>query len=535
MVYRGQDILLWDLESYALHDTYNRNGSSSRTKSHGFDAGVICLAFCVAPNASLLAAGYSDGDLLLFDTAKGVVKETALVNAQTLACSPDGRTLASGDSSGTIQLFDFETLKPLYRINSDEYCIRHLAFSGDSHRLIEIRRSECRVWDPMVLVRQDADEQNSDTISFSTGPGEVSLEAPREVILITSLASQGDGEIFFCGKEDGSVHIYETTSGRQCYELLGHAKGVSVLSLFFDNQSNTLVSSSAGRVIAHKLVHQQHGWEATTEVLVDHYAVAAVQQALTNPGSTRMLISTANSDTLWHVSLDGNSVLATNLWDDRGPFRWATHPLNQNQLILISDNVVHLYDWQTLERITDVEGILLEGSILPELAIRSITPCFHDTVIATAFSESLRPQSKFKLMLWNASDFSLDSKVAAPIPKYHTLADQVKSLIGDDGERLIFLHSNSWVSSAEVSAAKTDEYARHFFFPADWLTTNVELMTEVTRNGDIIFVKRDEVAVIKRGLENVEPKVNNARTAPGKRPSLLARKRQFLGGPYGAS
>ena len=531
VVYRGKDILLWDLERDALHDTYNRNGSSSRTISQGDDAGVLCLVFSVAPNATLLAAGYADGDLLLFDTAEGIVKETALANAQTLACSPDGRTLASGDSSGTIQLFDFETLRPLYRINSDEYCIRNLVFSGDSHRLIDIRRSECRVWDPMVLVRQDNDEENSDTVSISTGPQEISTESPKNVILITSLACHRDGEIFFCGKENGSVYLYETKYGRQSHKLFDHAHGVSIVSLFFDNESNTLVSlDMTSRVIAHKLVHQQHGWEAT-EVLFDHHGGAggtagapraAVQQVLTNPGSTRMLISTRGSDSLWSIPLDDNTVIATTIWENRGSYRWGTHPLNQDQLILISDNVVHLYEWQTLQRITEAEGILLEGSILPELAIRSITPCFDNTVIATAFSESPRPQSRFKLILWNASDFRPELKIAAPLPKCHTLADQVKSLIGDYGKRLVFLNTNSWISSAEARVANVDGYARHFFVPADWLTTNVKLMTEVTRNGDIIFVKRDEVAVIKRGLENIEQEVSNA---PGKRPSLLGGKR----------
>lgn len=215
VVYRGQDILLWDLETYALHDTYNRHGSSSNFKSYGPDAGVICLTFSVAPSASLLAAGNSDGELLLFDTAKGLVVGTEWVNAQTLTCSPDGRTLASGDSSGTIQIFDFETLRPLYRINSDEYCIRNLAFSGDGHCLMDIRRSECRVWDPTVLIRQDSDDQNSDTISVSTSHQETSIQSVKEVTLITSLTWHGNGEVFFCGKENGSVDLYETKHGRQ--------------------------------------------------------------------------------------------------------------------------------------------------------------------------------------------------------------------------------------------------------------------------------------------------------------------------------
>ena len=524
VVYRGQDVLLWSLETYALHDTYNRNGRSSRAPSCGDDAGALCLAFSVAPDANLLAVGYADGDLLLFDTAEGIVRDTVLVNAETLACSPDGRTLASGDSSGTIQLFDFETLRPLYRINSDEYCIRQLAFSGNSQHILDIRRSECRVWDPPVLVRQDGDEQNTDTVSISSGPQEINMESAEQVTLITSLACHGNAEIFFCGKEDGSVYLYESKSGRQMYQLFSHAKGVSVVSLFFDNDSNTLVSLDiTSRVMAHRMVSRRHGWQAA-EVLLDHHTGAAVQQILTNPESTRLLISTSSSDTLWSLSSIGNEVTVTCQRESRFSYRWVTHPSNSEYLILMNNNTAHVYDWQTLERITAEDGILLEGSILPELAIRSVTSCFDNTVIATAFSESLRPRSRFRLLLWNASDFTFGSRAAAPIPKYHALANQVRCLIGYDGKRLVFLHSNGWVSSAQARAVDTDQYDRHFFIPADWLTSNVNMMTEVTRNGDIIFVKRHEVAVIKHGLENIESETTDAPTKPGKRPSLVGRR-----------
>ena len=523
VVYRGQDILLWDLDRDVLQDTYSKAGSNTRNTKVDVSAGVTGgLVFSPTPTTALLAAAYSDGDLVLFDTMEGTVREKTLVNAQTLACSPDGRTLASGDSSGTIQLFEFESLKLLYRIRSDEYCIRELAFTGDSHRLLDIRGSECRVWDPMVLVRQDGDEENSDTISVSTAPQEVSFESTENIVLITSLVCHPDGGVFFCGKEDGSIYLYETKSGRQSHRLFSHANGVSILSLFFDEESNTLSSiDNAGRVKLHRLQLGQEHWKAT-DTLFDHRAGAAVRQVLTNHGATHILVCTSKSGTLWYLSSNETStVTGTVPLDERYPSRWSTHPSNDDQLILISENVAHLYHWQSLRRLTGDEGILLEGSILPELAIRSITPCFKNTTIATTFGEDLRPQSKSKLLLWNAADFDLDSKVAAPIPKYHSLADQVRTLIGDDGQRLVFLRSDGWIASADPRSANADHYDRHFFLPADWLSSNTKLMVEVTRNGDIIFVKRDEVAVIKRGLDNIE---EEAHSKPGKRPSLLGRE-----------
>ncbi len=380
-----------------------------------------------------------------------------------------------------------------------------------------------------MLVRQDDDEHNSDTVSISSGTQEIGMESVKQVTLITSLACHGNGEIFFGGKEDGSLYLYQTNSGRQMYKLVSHAKGVSIVSLFFDSESHTLVSTDiTSRVVAHKLELRHHGWQ-TTEVLLDHYTGAAVKQVLTNPGSSRLLISTSDSGTLFSLSPDGHAaIVATLQWEDRSSYKWGTHPSDHHQLIFILNNFVHLYNWQTLERITSEGGILLEGSILPELTIQSITSCFNNSVIATAFSESSRMQSGFRLLLWDASNFTPDSKSAAPIPRYHALADQVRSLIGSDGKRLAFLHSNDWVSSAEARVAETDRYNRHFFIPADWLTTNVTMMTEETPNGDIIFVKRDEVAVIKRGYENIERETSNAPQQPGKRPSLVGRRKSPL-------
>ncbi|CAD6587074.1 MAG: hypothetical protein ASARMPRED_002985 [Alectoria sarmentosa] len=533
VVYRGQDILLWDLDRDELHDTFSKAGSSSLIANVDRSAGVTGgLVFSATPNETLLAAAYSDGDLVLFDILEGTVREKTLVNAQTLACSPDGRTLASGDSSGTIQLFDFENLRLLYRIISDEYCISKLAFTGDSHRLLDIRGSECRVWDPMVLVRQDRDEEISGTVSVSTAPQEVNLESTGEIVLITSMVCHPDSGVFFCGKEDGSVYLYETKSGRQTHKLFSHAKGVSILSLFFDVESNALSSTDSGRVKVHILKQGQEGWEAI-DTLFEHRVydeATTVKQVLTKRGATHVLICTGRSDTLWYISSkETSTVIETISWEERGAFRWATHPLNDDQLILISDNIAHLYEWKSLRRLTGDEGILLEGSLLPtsifpsfdELAINSITPCFDNTTIATTFGVDSRPQSKAKLLLWNVADFGVESKSAAPIPKYHSLADQVKTLIGDDGRRLVFLSRDNWICSADPESANADHYDRHFFLPADWLSSDVRLMIRVAHDRDIVFVKRDEVAVIKRGLDNIEEEAGGK---SGKRPSLLGRE-----------
>lgn len=39
-----------------------------------------------------------------------------------------------------------------------------------------------------------------------------------------------------------------------------------------------------------------------------------------------------------------------------------------------------------------------------------------------------------------------------------------------------------------------------FFIPEDWLSVNRGLILKVTSKSDLVFVKRDEIAVIKQGL-----------------------------------
>jgi len=524
VVYRGQDILLWDLARDSLHETYcKETGVRSPGGPRNSSPGATGLIFSLLSNAGLLAASYSDGDLVLFDTSESTVRATTLANAQTLACSPDGRTLACGNSTGTIQLFDFETLKLLYRINSDDYGIRELAFNGDSHRLLDIRGSQCRVWDPTVLVRQDAEEKNSDTISVSTAAQEISLESSDNVNPITSLVCHGQDRVAFCGKENGSVYLYETKSGRQSQKLFSHAHGFPILSLYLNEETHALSSIASTQIMVHRLVRREDSWDSG-EALLDHCAGVAVDQVLSNKGSTRLLVCTAKKDTLWSISSDESTIVNELPWEGRESYKWGIHPSRQDHLILITQNIAHVYEWQALQRLTGAEGILLGGSILPELFIRSITPCLNGTVVATTFSDSSRPQSEPKLLLWDSADFSALSESAVPIPRYRSLAEQVKTLIGECGQKLVFLHSSTWVCSANLQSPSAEDFARHFFLPTDWLSTNVDLMFGVTNNGDILFVKRDEIAVIKRGLENVEL----GSDVPGKRPSLLGGNRPSL-------
>jgi hypothetical protein len=70
----------------------------------------------------------------------------------------------------------------------------------------------------------------------------------------------------------------------------------------------------------------------------------------------------------------------------------------------------------------------------------------------------------------------------------------------------VYLTHDGWIWSTDLHTAAA---IRHFFLPADWLCANGELIIEVTANGDLIFAKKDELAVIKRDLKSrfeIDPK-----------------------------
>ncbi|MDI1492486.1 MAG: hypothetical protein OHK93_003700 [Ramalina farinacea] len=516
VIYKGQDVLLWDLESGSLYDTYSREcGAGSMVGRPYGSAGVRCLCFGAAESANLLCAAYGDGELVLFDTSTGSVMERIVAFAHVLVCSPDGSTLASADPSGTIQLFQIETLGLLYRIESVEPGIQGLAFNGDSSRLLDIRSSRCRVWEPPVLQNHHAGDGSRRYSASDKKPDVISLDSTEDCVLITSIACHHNGIWLFGGKEDGTVHVYDLKSDSPSTRLFSHAQGVAILHVEHEAKSNTLASiDSSSRVMIHRV--KSHGQSlAAGDVIFDHRADSAVNQLILQEGLGRMLISSAKSDVLWSMSGGDPENLTIIQYSERRPYQWASHPTNSEHLIFVESNIAHLYHWNALDRLTVANGILLEGSILPELNIRSITPCFEGTMLATTFSESLAPHSESRLILWNSTEISPDAVTAKPVPRYHHLADQIELTIGStaaaneakQSQRLVFLHRSNWVCSTDLHLSQFEQYVRHFFFPADWPSANVERVMKVTNQGDIIVVKQHEIAVIKNGLllkESVE-------------------------------
>lgn len=101
---------------------------------------VVAMAFSQNRDIPLLAFAFQDGDLAVFDYgAEKILKLSRAEDVSILASTPDGHTLAAGDSIGHIKLYNFDSLELLHTIPSiSEASPRAFAFSGNEHRLFDI-------------------------------------------------------------------------------------------------------------------------------------------------------------------------------------------------------------------------------------------------------------------------------------------------------------------------------------------------------------------------------------------------------------
>ena len=523
VAYRGQDVIVWDIENECIHDIYGQDVGSRgpRAKKRSGISPIMSLLLSPTQEPGFLAVGYGDGNLVVFNMLDQVIQARTPANAHSLVSSPNGTMLACSNSAGIIMIFEFESLNLLYRIVSEEYGVKSLIFTANSNRLIDIRGPYCRVWDPPVLLRNEAEDgKNSDTLSVTTLPQDYDLGDTEQTILISAMICVEKDSLIFCGKSDGSICLYDGETGEQKQILVNSNHDSAIECLFYDSRSSILVTSDIDCCTVAYRFHQE-GVDWRTKKTFEHRTSTAVTQLLANEGCTRLLISMHEMDVLCELDSEGGQILKSMEWPDRRRYQWSTHPLDLAQVILIMNNTAYLYEWNSLRELSAPIGIQMAGSVLPELSIRAVASCFNDQVMATTFAELLHSRSRSKLILWNSSDLHPNTGITHPIPHYQPLADQVECIIGTYRHRLVFLNHDRWVCSADAQNFDLEFFDRHFFFPADWLSAagfgGLKLGI-FPRSGTVAFVQGDQVALVQKGMEHFE---GGHSRAMGRRPSLL--------------
>ena len=507
--YRGHPILLYDLDSEIFFGNCIRERSSDRDNNETHYP-IVAMAFNPNPEGCLLIVSYGDGELTIYDPWTLEVRHRSFgINAHTLSCSPDGRTLVTGSSSGTIQVFDFEgvageILTLIYRINANEEGIKALTFSKDSLRFIDIRGSQCRVWEPAVLVRKNMEDCNESDISDPNTLVAKSVTMLEEEMRaeITAMVCHPNGEVVFCGKEDGWVTAYLTQDSKECEALYRHSINVTITSVAWAQQESILASvDESSRIIIRRIMKAQSRWSAA-EILVDKRCTGSISGLFFSPSSDRLLVSGKFIDEMW--TLDGQKI-GSRTYVNQNQRKAVTCPMRSTSFVLLELDVARVFNWTDFAELTSPQGVRmnrLSGSIVVNSATST---SWEGQDILIELSKVHGDHSLTRLDCWEISGVENDAGCITSLPGFESLGPIIEHLIAVDGNSLFFLDIDLWVCSLDLTTyAITSEMKRHFFIPSDWYCTSREMLIQFTATKEFVIAKRQELLIIKGAAQYYE-------------------------------
>ncbi|KAG8160989.1 hypothetical protein KVR01_009253 [Diaporthe batatas] len=529
VIYRGEDIVLWDYLEDRVYDLYQKEtGSVAVFGSHKVADGattVGSVTFSQAPGTGLLAAAYIDGDLVTYDLITGErIASVEDSNIVTVSSSPDGRTLAGADSHGNLTLFEFSTLTVLQRIQFDTQLMpKSIEFTSDSTRIIEIRGDQCRVWEPTVLLRADISEDgDSDTLCGSSELKEILYNAQRKPE-ITAMACCRSSSAVFYAVSDGSVYgcdISEKPDARLLFEL---ASRCPVHILHFDETSSLLSAADrSGRITVRKVVRRHNQKQPVNwhiEALIDRIKAPGgssemLQSVVTSGEHLRMLVSQDETDSLISLKREDQGKPIVQL--QREWSQWSEHPTKRDCLIATTSYYIEIHKWEDLSLLGKFEASSYGW-------FTSLCPLIPAHLFATRSAKKEVLQDTLNIsqkggghkaintiQLWGGKDFEIPHEDTKPVCQLEdALSSCIARIIGSFGARLIVYTTDHWIASIELQpprgVVQREDLVRHFFLPSDWIGGDHErLIFGIGSSGEILFARRSELAVIKRGLETTE-------------------------------
>ena len=496
IAHRQRPISFWDLASNSFIGQFHMSGSNTYPGPL-----VVSLVFNPNPDVSLLAASYQEEYLVVLDPWTQEQQAIFKTVAHVLAASPDGKTLAAGDGGGTIQLLDFETLRLIYRITASDYNVVSIVFTNNNLRFFDIRNDHCNIWEPAVLVRQaDLGDGQSENVSeeILSGPHIAGTNMWDDDLSITAMVDCWEGDFLFCGREDGSIAVFETKAGMQVQVLYSHVRNIAISSLCWNQQERILVSTDiSGRFLAQTVSQASPGeWKANP--LLDKRSNQAIRQIIISPNGKSLLLSTALCDDLW--SMTGQLLHSHCVLQPIARIR-TTHPLDSDHLLFVDDYKARIFKWDTFDEISLANGIKLDSLIEKKPSLSDFLSCYCGRDVFVTFSNPHGTRAPPNLHVWSASALQPSTESAKPLVNLSRLAVKIKAVIGIHKSSLLFLDHDGWVCSVEVENIGSERfYLKHFFIPYGW-HSGAEPIMRSTAKGLVILARRDEMIVFQRGLE----------------------------------
>ncbi|MEH2240214.1 NB-ARC domain-containing protein [Nostoc sp.] len=218
-----------DLRNINLHNVNFAYADLAKSVFVETLGGIHSVAF--SPNGKLLATGDTNGEIRLYKVADG--KQLLIVKGHTgfiwpVAFSPDGQIFASGGDDQKVKLWDTNTGQCLANLQGHSGGIWSIAFSPDSHLLGSSSEDHTvKLWD------------TSSYQCLKTLRGHSNR--------VTSVAFSTQGTTLASGSDDQTVKLWDTSSG-QCLKTM-QVDNSGSKSVAFSPDCQTLASGCHNQTV----------------------------------------------------------------------------------------------------------------------------------------------------------------------------------------------------------------------------------------------------------------------------------------------
>jgi WD40 repeat protein len=210
--------------------TISTGGIITPTNTLTGHTGEVNTVAITPDGRSLISAG-DDKTIKIWDLQTGQAQQTLEGHTNwiySLAISPDGRTLASGSKDNAAKVWDLAEGRELYTLTGHVNYINGVAFSPDNQILATASYDKTvKLW------------------SVPTGEAIGTLRGHTGYVL--AVAFSPDGQVLASGSYDKYIKLWDLKTQQELHTLRGHFSDVNVLAFSADGQR--LVSASDDRTL----------------------------------------------------------------------------------------------------------------------------------------------------------------------------------------------------------------------------------------------------------------------------------------------
>jgi WD40 repeat protein len=303
----GCEVRLWEIQS----------GREIRAFT-GHQDWINSVAF--SPDGKSIASGSSDNTVRLWqiDTGREIQTFTGHQHKVTsVAINPDGKSIVSGSDDNTVRLWQVDTGREVRVFTGNQHRITSLAFSPNGKSIASgFSDNTVRLWQV---------ETGGEIQAFTGHLG-----------MVLSVSFSPDGKSIVSGSEDETVHLWQVDTGREIQAFTGHLGPIS--SVAFSPDGKSIASGSWDNTI--RLWQVDTGREVRT-FTAHQNSVYSV--AFSPNGKSIASSSSDNTVRLWQV--DTGREVRTFTAHHHSVYSVAFSPDGKSIASGSSDSTVRL--WQT--------------------------------------------------------------------------------------------------------------------------------------------------------------------------------------------